>query len=53
MSFGRGLGDVVGGEGIADQGESEGKEASPGACTTWASAGLGVDLGVDLGAVAV
>jgi hypothetical protein len=28
----------------------EGKEASPGACSTWASAGLGVDLGVALGA---
>jgi hypothetical protein len=28
----------------------EGKEASPGACSTWASAGLGVDLDVDPGA---
>jgi hypothetical protein len=41
---------VVGGRWVADRGDREGKEASPGACTTWASAGLGVDLGVDLGA---
>jgi hypothetical protein len=41
---------VVGGRWVADKGDREGKEASPGACTTWASAGLGVDLGVDLDA---
>jgi hypothetical protein len=35
---------------VADKAEREGKEASPGACSTWASAGLGVDLGVALGA---
>jgi hypothetical protein len=49
--FDGGLGVVVGGgRWVADKAEREGKEASPGACSTWASAGLGVDLGVDLGA---
>jgi hypothetical protein len=37
-----------GGRWVADKGEREGKEASPGACSTWVSAGLGVGLGVDL-----
>jgi hypothetical protein len=45
-----GRGGRGGGRWVADKAEREGKEWSPGACSTWSSAGLGVDLGVALGA---